>query len=872
MKILNLTLENFTSIKSALNTNKIYIDFSKSLNKICILIGPNGSGKTSILSMLHPFADVGNLDVRSSTGLILSDKDGFKEITIEKNNDIYIINHFYTHHKDKNHSVKSYIKKNGVELNVNGNVSSFKEYVKEELNLESDYLKLIRLGSNVTSLIDLTPTERKNFMGKIMDDIGIFLEYYKSINTKLRQLEEMISHSIDKEKKLGITDKDSYKKEIKDLEKEIKRYNEEYLEYNSKLAIYENNISNIEDLENLRYNLDNYSKLYNKMLNILNKKDLIDNKDIEYYRDKINELNNKVNSLKNIHNSNIVLIQNSLSHLDNLNNQLKEYKVQLNKEKNTDIEINNINKNLDKMRKKLREYESILGDYQPTILKEELERFIIFLKNTQLILNRTYEFGKKPISKVLSLIRENKNVVNYINSHLVDLDENNTKETSLFINALANKFGVYNESDCKIDCDKDCIAKRLYYEIYNLLKNHNIDDKNKDESFYKDMSLVYNNIQSIIPNFSEYKDIIDKLPISIKEDFKTINIFNNIEKLSLIYNDKKINDLLSIVTEYENYIKLNNDYNNEEKLLSRFENFRGSSYLVKLIEDTEIFINEENNKIINWKNDNISILEDINEYNKDIESYNDIKDTLERFDEVKSLYDKYKKDFDIYIDNKNNKDNISLEINKLKYIIDTKNNLFQSKVINLEQYKVISKDIKSMNKIYDDMTFVKNALSSKQGMPLYFISNYLQNTEEITNELLDIAYDGKIFIDSFDITPTEFSIPFFNKGKRLSDVKYASQGELSFLSLAIAFALSRQVLTKYNIMLLDEIDGPLDTNNREKFIKILENQIDKINASQSFLITHNSMFSSYNVDIIDLSFNNDKEQYPLANFIEIQLA
>lgn len=89
-------------------------------------------------------------------------------------------------------------------MNVNGNVTSFKEFVKYELQIEPDYLKLIRLGSNVTSLIDLSATERKNFMSKIMDDIGIFLEYYKSVNTKLRQLDEMISHEVDKEKRLGI--------------------------------------------------------------------------------------------------------------------------------------------------------------------------------------------------------------------------------------------------------------------------------------------------------------------------------------------------------------------------------------------------------------------------------------------------------------------------------------------------------------------------------------------------------------------------------------------------------------------------------------------------------------------------------------------
>ena len=70
-------------------------------------------------------------------------------------------------------------------------------------------------------------------------------------------------------------------------------------------------------------------------------------------------------------------------------------------------------------------------------------------------------------------------------------------------------------------------------------------------------------------------------------------------------------------------------------------------------------------------------------------------------------------------------------------------------------------------------------------------------------------------------------------------------------------------------MLLDEIDGPLDTENREKFIKILEKQIDKIDSEQNFLITHNSMFSSYPVDILDLSFSDRSDDYPLANFIDI---
>ena len=168
------------------------------------------------------------------------------------------------------------------------------------------------------------------------------------------------------------------------------------------------------------------------------------------------------------------------------------------------------------------------------------------------------------------------------------------------------------------------------------------------------------------------------------------------------------------------------------------------------------------------------------------------------------------------------------------------------------------------------MYLVKEALSSKKGMPLYHIKQYFGNTEEITNELLNIAYNGEVYIDKFHITPNEFQIPFYIRGKKMKDVKYASQGELSFLSIALSFGLSSQSLSKYNIMLLDEIDGPLDSRNREKFIRILENQIERIGSEQNFLITHNNMFSSYPVDIIDLSFEKDKDNtYELANYIPI---
>ena len=94
MKITYLKLTNFVNIVTAFKTETIEIDFTKAKNDVILLTGPNGSGKTSILSCLHPFATNGNLDVRDSNPLIVAKKDGYKEIHIENGNDLYIIQHF----------------------------------------------------------------------------------------------------------------------------------------------------------------------------------------------------------------------------------------------------------------------------------------------------------------------------------------------------------------------------------------------------------------------------------------------------------------------------------------------------------------------------------------------------------------------------------------------------------------------------------------------------------------------------------------------------------------------------------------------------------------------------------------------------------
>lgn len=869
MKIEKIILKNFAAIDNAMNAKELTIDFSKSINKICLLIGPNGCGKTTLLSLLTPFSGLGNLDKRDKLNLILENKEGYKEIHISDNGNYYIIKHFYTPQKDKNHSVKSYISKNDNELNINGNVTSFKEYVKEELGIETDYLKLIRLGSNVTSMIELSETERKTFMSKLLDEIGVFLSYYKKVNNDLHQLKEMISHTIDKIDRLGIDNKKEIKESITSLKIVVEKEQERYGELSGLLSIYKHDIEYIKEPLTLKDELSSSVKKLNKMEKILEKKDDYESTDPKFYADKINSIEKDIIKYNTQIDSFNILISNYLTELDKLFEKNRELSIQLQKERDNDKELNKITEEQNKIRLEINNCEDNLGDFSPNYTKSEFDSFIVFLKNSQQSLSKTYEFGSKPIKKVISLLKEKKNVMQYINTHIMNIDEHED-DNSLFLSTIARKIDFSNSKPVT-DCKNDCIAKTLYIEIKNLLENNQNDKKEKhDLSFYKDMEYVYQNIKNVLSSFADYKDIITKLPDKYKNWFLIDNIYSSIEKLEYIYDEKEMNDLYSLVVEYDDYLKLIDTANILATNYDRYSKLSNSSYVANQLDETNEQIDEYNDKISSLKKSISDLTEDVKSNKKTLESLYDLKETFEKYDELRENTEKLNNDYNIYKTNMEHIKNTEIELQKCKMNIDYLNEKIQEQSSNLNQYITLKNELKKFNNIYDEMTLTKEALSSKKGMSLYYIKNYLGNTEEITNELLDIAYDGKIYIDNFCITPTEFTMPFYNKGKLIKDVKYASQGEISFLSIALSFGLASQALSKYNIMLLDEIDGPLDTKNREKFIKILENQIDRIGSEQSFLITHNDMFSSYPVDIIDLSFSEENNhKYELSNYIPV---
>jgi DNA repair exonuclease SbcCD ATPase subunit len=134
------------------------------------------------------------------------------------------------------------------------------------------------------------------------------------------------------------------------------------------------------------------------------------------------------------------------------------------------------------------------------------------------------------------------------------------------------------------------------------------------------------------------------------------------------------------------------------------------------------------------------------------------------------------------------------------------------------------------------------------------------------NNLLDTIYKGELQIERFIIDENEFRIPFIKSGIKVPDISFASQGESSFISIVLSLSLIMQSMTKYDIICLDELDGPLDTKNREQFIKVLYSFISQVKSEQIFIIRHNDVFDNEPVDLI-LTGDIDTDNFRSGNIV-----
>lgn len=866
MKILYLKLTNFINIVTAFNTETIEIDFSKSNNNVVLLTGPNGSGKTSILSCLHPFPTNGNMDVRSDNPIIVPRENGYKEIHISDGDDLYVIQHFYTRNGDK-HIIKSYIQKNGVELNENGNVTSFKEIVEKELGLEQDYMKLTRLGSNVTNFIDMKRQERKNFTGKIISEADIYLSYHKKIMADKNKVNIQINHTSDLIRRLQVDDLGELKKAQKSLQHQIEDLTAKIEKANSELSVLQYQLNDCGDIPAMRERIQEKEKELKHIQKALARASEI-KISISTLKSMIEEAKIAILKAKSSLDTNVITRTGILNQLDSIAHEIDSIRREISRIED-DQNIKDMEANIELLRETIRRRakESGISGYVRPCSKAEMEDLIKMLDKCMDILLSTYELGKGPIQKAVSFFHTKTDIEKYTRENREKIKRNRMQSLCEQVYAEISKDIGLLGPDCKNP--SGCRVYDFYQRIYEYATQAP-DKVIEDETFLAYTKMAYNNIQTVLKYLRDYHDIFEKMPECIKDQFLMSTVLTHICNMEWIYDKDIIFHELGLITDDELQDADLEELSRQKSMLAQYKKANSNieyfqNKLEELIDSRTTLMGQldEVKETIN------SLNREIEEKEASVSDYEDMVVAMEHEDEVETEFNDLKSKLTFA-------SQLSLQIrektsvlNDLQFRKNKMSKTHQDNEFRIENYKRYKKDLDELSSKFTDLEYLARALSSREGIPLIFIQAYLKDIKDIANQLLDVVYDGDLHLEDFEITADEFGIPYSTKGTTVKDVIYASQGERSFISLALSFALTYKSISKYNIMLLDEIDATLDISNREKFLHVLEMQIDMIHAEQVFVISHNDMFNAYPVDIVDTR-NRTSSNAELASYIPIE--
>jgi DNA repair exonuclease SbcCD ATPase subunit len=879
LRITYLKLKNFSAIKTGMSKLNIEIDFSKCKNTISLIVGPNGSGKTALLSTLHPFAYPGGMDVRSNTNMIIDNENGMKEIHYDHNGTKYEIVHTYKRQK-KGLLVKSFISRDGLELNPNGNVTSFNEIVFNEMGLQMEYLKVLRLGSNISSLIEMKGSERKASTTMLFGELDMWLDLYKKVNEDNRTLKNLLMTVNSKLQRLNVSDKDELKSQIDNIDNIIKLTNDNRDTLKQKLGSIEGSIKTLipEGVSEYRDRLNKLiisrDELYSKLKTIEKHIDNESSKliicgeissEIETISNDITKYEKVMVELVTLKDSYMSLLNSDMGELENINRELTSSK--------TDDEIEDLKSLIKTIRMKMDTIPRTAISIRDIYTKDNMMLAINILREIDSVANGLYEFGYDAVRKCINIMRDGKSINDTINKEIVKLDEKIDAEKLKKSSNINNMCMImYRPIECGAD-------KCPYVDFYNKITstddsdNISISSLEKKKSDLLNVSNVYTNIGYIMRILRTNANIANQLK-SLKIDYMDISHI-----LDAIYNNRSIFDeavltaIIERIEDRDEYLKLESELKSVELELAHSKSNSSAINILeknkrilkdkirnnkKLIKSTTIKINELTDKI-RMLNNTLEHMKDFNNYMIEHErisnDIDDISDTINSMNDKLQSIDSHIHDIEL----------ITSQIEEYDNRIDKLNAQIFDLRYRLKSYNTLVKERQILTERFEEVAMTNEALSSTKGIPLLMVQLYLQGATLFVNNILSTVCDN-FEICGFNINENGFTIPYIKNGVEIEDVISASQGERSFLALALSFALINRSIKDYNIILLDEIDATLDIRNRATFINVLTQMIEQIGSEQVFMITHNNMFDSYPVDII-MTTNVNLDSYKNANII-----
>ena len=881
MKITLLELNNFAAIYVGLRRERLRLDFSKFNNIITIIVGEMGSGKTTILSQLHPWSSIGVLDERNSDQLIRTGKDGTKHIVFKDGNDEFDIVHKYTWTKD-HHATKSFFKFNGEELNPNGNVSTFKELVTKMMGVDQSYLRITRLGPNVSNLIDMPWNQRKSYVASIIEGADIYATILAEIRNMIKACDGELSALT--KVAMGYSDQDLIDMKNREIllgntvDDESTRVLNMYADLQQLTATINNTKSKYkEDPQTHKGKLEkDLSKIEKDLTDVTNKISALDKGiDVNQLLMDIGKYSANIDTLK----SNRRLLEERAGELSTEIDQLETKKMSA----ADSGYMNNLITTYQDIVGKVNGYKEQLANYKPSMTPAEIKGIIDDIHTLDEAIFNVKSYNH---DIVVDLIKRS-DPLSYARTQSSKLQDkiiilNRQIANMRFVDGYDVSFDL---PELKVPACLECPYYKTHPNVVKKSETGKLEKKIKEKqeeilhcqnmiTTFDDYSIVNSKMQQCERLFGDLKPRVQKLGALKISDARSILLAANpvwydydkiIKELELAVNYNEMNILESKLIELKSEIDKYSNVNFDEIA-------NAIQYKNNLLLDVKLAIKECDEDIdsLNAK------MAETDELMNDYHSMDDLKRS-------KEIYEKMQSDSSIELDN------VSRDIDLIQSCIndyDELNNRFTTLqaqyVSDQESLKKLSHTIEVIDSSKKQISalqekkyvyeLIKEASSPQTGIPLLYVQMFLNDCISITNQLISMVLDESVEIMGLDLSKPDMKIPYRKNGEIMEDVKSASQGERAAISLALSFAFMHKCLAmnkgdySYNILLLDEIDAPFDSSARDKCIQILAQQIKVNNVEQVFFITHNDRYDGYPVNVIATSDNaNIRKDVPLIS-------
>lgn len=870
MKIKYFRLKNYAGIKYGIN-NSVF-ELKDIPDGIIKLTGDNGCGKSTTLHSLHIFSD-------DKSFLIKNEDDTYepaeKELIVEHNGIEYHIVHQYNNKGSK----KSFISKNGEELNGNGNVTTFEDKVKEELGIINNSISNFVIGVSEVNFIEMSASERKKEIASLLPNISSYEKLYKNTTDNLNGYKKQVSiiskliadtGSIDEidNKILEINEK------IKPIVSEIENLNNTNLDNGNKKAVYESKKTELEtSLNELKTLLESKQDGYNKAMSIIEKFDVppkeLDMMVLNGKKDvAINNLNNLTNeknsimneiSIKNEKWSNFVKIENNNRNIVESQNKLKE------QIKNVEIELNDYNKEL----------ESLLSINSKPYFREDILNNItsvgMSIKEELTVLSNSYTHSIDEKTE-LELYMEIDSIREKVNLYRTKQDEYNKLCSIIDMLEGLNK-AANNVAGSNLTMSEGCSFEKCSRQYSGLL-----------QSYKEKRDQLGQMLEKNLEKFNQYLQFI-----SIDDKYKfvypsRIELANSLELTEDYASKARLNDFIQILREKkkeidEYFFNVNkipekkSFIENKNQLLNQLNANLNSMQLIdnppldfteEDIKNLQVLVDEKSKEIVNANQKVHSITKEI-ESLIEYQSMEKAKAFIETFNTKKEELNNITNSF---TDNANNLKTIQDNIMQINSLIKSKNDIlleFNKSIKELEDKKlIINEHISNKAKLdgeIEDISYIVNALHPTKGIPSLLVKTYLERIEYICNDILETTFDSsyKIYLENLE---KDFFVRVYEKStnRYIEDVKLASSGQQAIIKLVLSIALTKCSVGDALYLRLDEIDSVWDAANIMALESLLNGLHSKYGIEQMFLVSHNSAVS---VSDMLVEFDRAEQEYKI---------